>query len=67
LLSTERQARPGKLRQTPLQGYDTSDHAHGVCAVSRREPVHFHLVSIKLQLVNYPLQGFPHSCSDLFR
>jgi len=51
----------------PLQGYDTGDHAYGVCAVSRREPVHFHLVRIKLQLVNYALQGFPHGISDLFR
>jgi hypothetical protein len=51
----------------PLQGYDTGDHAYRVCAVSRREPVHFRLVRIKLQLVNYALQGFPHGISDLFR
>jgi len=50
----------------PLQCDETGDHAHRICAVCRRQPVHFHLVRVKLQLVNYPLQGFPHGSSDLF-
>ena len=50
-----------------LQSYQTGNYANRIGAVSRREPLHFHLVRIKLQLVNYPLQGFPHGISDLFR
>jgi hypothetical protein len=50
-----------------LQSYETGDHANGICAISRRESLHFHLVSIKLQIVYYPLQGFPYSGTYLFR
>jgi hypothetical protein len=55
-----------KSRQMSLQSYQTGNYANRIGAVSRREPLHFHLVRIKLQLVDYPLQGFPNNGSCLF-